>query len=305
MVTLGLRMEHLKNHYLDKSSNSKIKEYTSTNLFPTFSLGGQVWGINSQLSFRSTINRPNYWRLQPEYQYLSRFEYQVGDPNLRPARFYTTQLMLNKDWVTLMLSHNYIVDQLTQETHPMPELDDSTKIRPYVTVLKHINAKPFNVVGGVLILSPTIKWWHPTLTFQITQMIGYDLQHFDKKITKRKPTLMVHLNNEFTLPWDLLISTNLQYIPVGAQDNIIFSSPMIQGTAEISKRWLKDKNLTTSLRLINFNTLTKVKIVTPYTELTTTQRNVPRLQFTISYRFNATKDKYKGKGALGSVIDRM
>ena len=49
----------------------------------------------------------------------------------------------------------------------------------------------------------------------------------------------------------------------------------------------------------------KVRLVTKYTELTTTQRVMPRVTFTIAYRFNATKQKYQGKGALGSVIDRM
>jgi len=36
-----------------------------------------------------------------------------------------------------------------------------------------------------------------------------------------------------------------------------------------------------------------------------TEHVPPRIAFTISYRFNSSKDKYQGTGALESVIDRM
>lgn len=307
MLTVGLRMEHVKSHYLNKDNQKRVKEYRSTHLFPTLSIGGQLWGVNTQLSFRSTINRPSYWRLQPDYQYLTRFEYQVGDPNLRPERNYTTQLMLNKNWVTLMLSHSYIMDQLTQETHPMYEIDDPTKLRPYTSLLKHINAKPYNTFDATLVLSPKIKWWQPNFFARFSQIIGYDLHYLDKVETHRDPTIILGLNNQLTLPYDIYATANIAYMFAKgtAQGNIILLEPFIQGSASISKKWLKDKSLTTSLTLINFNTRNTVLITTPYTSLTTHQRNVPRLQFTVSYRFNTTKDKYKGKGSLGSVINRM
>lgn len=53
------------------------------------------------------------------------------------------------------------MDQLTQETHPMYEIDDPTKLRPYTSLLKHINAKPYNTFDATLVLSPKIKWWQP------------------------------------------------------------------------------------------------------------------------------------------------
>ena len=80
---------------------------------------------------------------------------------------------------------------------------------------------------------------------------------------------------------------------------------MFYGWVQISKQWLKDKSLTTSLSINNFNTPIKARIVTPYTELKSHQLSVSRIKLTIAYRFNATKQKYQGKGALGSVIDRM
>ena len=305
MLTAGLRMEHVRNRYDNQAI--EIKDYIKTNLFPTLSFGGQLWGVNTQLSFRSQINRPNFWRLQPGYQYLSEYEYQVGDPNLKPGLSYTTQLMLNKSWVTLMLTHEYKVNSLTQETQPMKDPSDPTKLLPYKTVLKHINAAPYSTLGGALVLSPRVKWWQPTFTVGGMKLIGYDLQHFEETITNRKPFIYLNWQNQFTLPKELTITANLNYLPAGgSQDNLEIIGAQAFLNMEISKRWLKDNALTTTFSLNNFTfTPMKVRLVTKYTELTTTQRVMPQVTFTIAYRFNATKQKYQGKGALGSVIDRM
>uniref|UniRef100_UPI00259BDFD8 TonB-dependent receptor domain-containing protein n=1 Tax=uncultured Porphyromonas sp. TaxID=159274 RepID=UPI00259BDFD8 len=305
MLTAGLRMEHVRNRYDNKAI--EIKDYIKTNLFPTLSFGGQLWGVNSQLSFRSQINRPNFWRLQPGYQYLSEYEYQVGDPNLKPGLSYTTQLMLNKNWVTLMLTHEYKVNSLTQETQPMKDPSDPNKYLPHKTVLKHINAAPYSTLGGALVLSPRVKWWQPTFTVGGMKLIGYDLQHFEETITNRKPFIYLNWQNQFTLPKELTITANLNYLPAGgSQDNLDIIGAQAFLNTEISKRWLKDNALTTTFELNNLTfTPMKVRLVTKYTELTTTQRVMPQVTFTIAYRFNATKQKYQGKGALGSVIDRM
>ena len=305
MLTAGLRMEHVRNRYDNQAI--EIKDYIKTNLFPTLSFGGQLWGVNTQLSFRSQINRPSFWRLQPGYQYISDYEYQVGDPNLKPGLSYTTQLMLNKSWVTLMLSHEYKVNSLTQETQPMKDPSDPNKYLPHKTVLKHINAAPYSTLGGALVLSPRVKWWQPTFTVGGMKLIGYDLQHFEETITNRKPFIYLNWQNQFTLPKELTITANINCLPSGgSQDNLDIIGAQAFLNMEISKRWLKDNALTTTLELNNFAfTPMKVRVVTKYTELTTTQRVRPRVTFTIAYRFNATKQKYQGKGALGSVIDRM
>ena len=305
MLTAGLRMEHVRNRYDNQAI--EIKDYIKTNLFPTLSFGGQLWGVNTQLSFRSQINRPDFWRLQPGYHYISEYEYQVGDPNLKPGLSYTTQLMLNKSWVTLMLSHEHKVNFLTQETQPMKDPSNPNKLLPYKTVLKHINAAPYSILGGALVLSPRIKWWQPTFTVGGMKLIGYDLQHFEETITNRKPFIYLNWQNQFTLPKELTITANLNYLPVGgSQDNIDIIGAQAFLNMEVSKRWLKDNSLTTTFELNNLAfTPMKIKLITKYTELTTTQRMMPRVSFTIAYRFNATKQKYQGKGALGSVIDRM
>ncbi|MDO5016888.1 MAG: TonB-dependent receptor family protein [Porphyromonas sp.] len=305
-LSLGLRLEHLSNNYHNEASGGD-QVYRSTNLFPTLSLSGQLWGLNTQLSFRSKIYRPSFWRLQPQYQYISRYEYQIGDPNLKPEINYQTQLMVNKNWFTLMLSHEYNVGRMSQEAQLMPDPQNPGQNIPYMTLLKHINLDPFHTLGANVVAAPTVKWWHPTLTLSVQKFLGFDLYFFDKVITNRKPTVTMILDNRFDLPHDLNIGIRMATaFKGGSQDNMVFTNTLVNGFVDVSKRWLKDKSLTTAFSAENiFTPRIQARVTNKYTELYNTMVFMPTYKFTVTYRFNATRDKYKGKGALGSVINRM
>ncbi|WP_297719008.1 TonB-dependent receptor [uncultured Porphyromonas sp.] len=304
-LTAGLRMEHLQNKYIDKGIVDPNKSHTTTNLFPTLALTGRLLGVRTELSFRSRIHRPSYIQLQPQYLVVSRYEYKVGDPNLKDAIDYSTSLTLNKSWFTTILSHTYSRDCLTPETGLF--IDPNTgETSPYITLFKTVNAPPHHALTAAMVASPTIKWWKPTFTLRLSKMIGYDLWHFEERITKRRATLALSVANQFTLPKEISLVFNIGYTPFGNEDNMEFTAPILTSYAEISKQWLKEKNLLTTLSVSNlFNTTHSVRTATRHSVMESTEYVPPRIAFTISYRFNSSKDKYRGTGALESVIDRM
>lgn len=305
-LTAGLRMEHLANEYLDQGVVDPNKSRNDTNFFPAFSLAGRLWGVNAELSFRSKIERPTYWQLQPQYRYISRYEYQVGDPTLRPAIDYSTALTLNRKWLTMTLSHTYSKDCLTPDAGLLPDREDPSKSVPYVTVLRTINAAPHHGLSAMAVASPTIGWWKPSLTLSVSKMYGYNIWHFDEYITYRKPTLGVALANTLTLPEDITMAFNVRYVPFGNEDNVEYRSPILTSYGEISKKWLKEKNLLTTISATNiFNTSHTYRVASRYSVMEAKEYAPPRITFTISYRFNTGKNNYKGTGALGSVIERM
>lgn len=306
-LTAGLRMEYLNSRYFDKDQVDKDRSRAWTNFFPTFSLSGNIGGVNTQLSFRSSIERPKYWQLQPQYTYMSRFEYQVGDPLLRPAIEYSTELMLNKKWLTVVLGYGYSVDCLTQTTELMQDLKNPGQFVPYTTVVKTINANPHHGLSATLVASPKFGWWQPTFTAMVSKMIGYNIWYFDQLITDRKPLLAFGLQNQLDLPHDIAASLNIQYTPFGNMDNIEIIKPVLESYAQISKQWLAHKSLTTSFSVSNFVNYDgmKARIRTKHTELVILDYRPATFTFTVSYRFNGTKSKYQGTGALGDVIERM
>ena len=304
-LTAGVRMEHLENKYIDKGILDPDKSHTTTNLFPTLAVTGRLWGVRTELSFRSRIHRPSYIQLQPQYLYVSRYEYKVGDPNLKDAIDYSTALTFNKSWLTTILSHTYSRDCLTPETGLFTDPTTGV-VRPYITLFKTVNAPPHHGLSAAMVASPTIKWWKPTFTLRLSKMIGYDLWNFEERITNRKATLALSVANQFTLPKEISMVFNVGYTPFGNEDNMEFTAPILTSYAEISKRWLKEQNLITTLSVSNlFNTTHSVRTATRYSVMESTEYVPPRIAFTISYRFNSSKDKYQGTGALESVIDRM
>ncbi len=304
-LTAGVRMEHLENKYFDKGIEDPDKSHTTTNLFPTLAVTGRLWGVRTELSFRSRIHRPSYIQLQPQYLYVSRYEYKVGDPNLKDAIDYSTALTFNKSWLTTILSHIYSRDCLTEETGLFNDPTTGV-VRPYITLFKTVNAPPHHGLSAAMVASPTIKWWKPTFTLRFSKMIGYDLWNFEERITNRKATLSLSIANQVTLPKEISMVFNVSYTPFGNEDNMEFTAPILTSYAEISKRWLKEQNLITTLSVSNlFNTTHSVRTATRYSVMESTEYVPPRIAFTISYRFNSSKDKYQGTGALKSVIDRM
>lgn len=306
-LSAGLRLEHLKSQYMNKGGKGDKQYRQYTNFFPTLSIGGRLWGFNTQLSFRSNINRPSYWQLQPRYAYVSRFQYSAGNPTLHNSISYNTQLMINKKWFTLILNDKYTVDDISQRTVRMPDLNNPGKYLPYTSLLDSFNAKPYHTINAIIVISPTIGWWRPTLTAMAAKMIGYDVWHFDQHIKDRKPIFRVMLKNNFTLPKDIILSLDLNCMTSGASQNYDFIEPTLRTYAQISKKWLKNKQLTTSFSVNNlFNSKQNLLMAKDrYTTLTNQQHVPTTFTFTVTYRFNTTNAKYKGSGALDSVVGRM
>lgn len=119
--SFGLRMERVVSKYFSQGVHKPELSRKYFNIFPNFSLGARFGEVNMQLAFNSRIQRPQYWELRSDYSYISRFEYQTGDPNLRPELTYSTELTLNRKWVTLLLGHQYIKHSIQQITTRMPE----------------------------------------------------------------------------------------------------------------------------------------------------------------------------------------
>ena len=308
MLTGGLRMEYIHAHFANMSKRAEDLDYQKLNLFPTLSLGGLLGGWNTQLSMRSYINRPSYWQLNPQYRVISRYELQIGDPNLRPAITYGSQLLFNKSWFTLSFNHLYYTDYLTQSVFLMPDPQDPQKNLPYTIQLKNVNADPYHEVKATLVASPTIGWWRPTAIVMYQQLFGFPLQRFDEQIPYRKPLYYFALNNLFTLPYETTMVLNVSYMPRGgSQANFILDNDVLETRAEVSKMWLRNKSLITSFsvnNLLNRHGMF-VRIPNRYTEMNTLLYTPTTFQLRITYRFNSTKSKSRAKSALSTVTERL
>lgn len=141
----------------------------------------------------------------------------------------------------------------------------------------------------------------------LSKMYGYDIWYFDQLITNRKPLLVLGMQNQFAFPYDITASLNMQYMPFGNIDNIEIIKSGLDSYIQVSKQWLKDKSLTTTISANNFVNYhgMRARIRTRHTEIVALDYRPTTFMFTVSYRFNSTQRKYQGVGALEEVIERM
>lgn len=91
-VSAGLRLE-----YTDYSARSQVDnkkyDYNRMDYFPFFSIYHKVGSIaDVSLRLASGIERPHFLDYVPNYKYTSKYAYSVGNPDLKPSRFYSATL---------------------------------------------------------------------------------------------------------------------------------------------------------------------------------------------------------------------
>ena len=306
ILSAGLRLECVERRYHRDGKYVEDLSRTFVNLFPNFSFATQLLGINLQASFNSRIERPSYWQLSGEYTYISKFEYQKGDPSLLPSLTYSTELTLNHKWMTLYLSNKHLRRNILQRTERMPDPDKPGEYKPFATLINNYNAEPYNQVQAMLILTPKFGPWSPNWIIGGVMQSGLYFDDFEKKIELNKPTLYLELRNDIALPYEIFLGINGKLMAFGHVMSVKAASPSFTQDLILSKEWLGG-SLSTAFTVENFLNITEEDwlITSKHTNFRVKNDYKTRVGISVKYRFNTTKSKYKGKGALDAEIGRM
>lgn len=307
-ASAGLRMEYVDTDFNQNGKRVDEVSRRSFNLFPSFSFSGELGrGWNGQIAMRSIISRPSYWLLQPTYRYISKWMYKSGNPQLKPLITYRVQSMVMKSWFMAMLSYDYNKDNILDEhTNLMPDESSPTGHKPKTILLAPINGKPYHSVRLTLNAAPKIGCWSPDLSFIVNQEIGFEYWDFETFRNRSKPVLMINFNNSFALPHDIYLFLSADYAICGHQKNMQIDKPLLYTYGELSKKWWYGK-LYTSLSVYNLTNSHGGSVWTysRYSRQNVSMFSPTAIKLNITYRFNNAKSKYRGQGALNSVLDRM
>ena len=94
----GLRYEAVTSDYYSFGQYQKEPSRRYHDLFPNLSVGWQKnkWGI--QLGYNKRISRPGYYQLNSNIQYDNRYQYEGGNPLLRPTIKQNLDLNVTYSW---------------------------------------------------------------------------------------------------------------------------------------------------------------------------------------------------------------
>ena len=297
-VQAGLRYEHTGFDYYDNGEYMAQQSKNYNHVFPSVSLGFPIKEALLQLSYSSDISRPAYWDLRSNTTYVNRYMYSKGNPFLMPSITHNIALNGSYKWVNLYLGYSHIKDAITSQTIAYSEDD------PTIGVLTSLNAPAYDTFLASVNFSPTIGCWRPQIGLGLRKQ-WYEGETPQGKERFNKPMGSITFNNNFKLPKGFLLDLNGNWLTKGHSENIYVEKDMIDLSASLYKSFLKD-NLTIQLRANNL--LESKQVVTAYSGIRVMLNTLTphrQITFTLRYKFNSTKSKYKGTGAGESQKSRM
>ena len=291
-ITGGVRWEHNAFDYLQNDVKVNEQSRKFTDWLPNVSLNYRRGNAAMSLSYRSTINRPSYALLNNNYTYVSRTQWETGNPLLKSALSHSVELSYM--WKNTVLQAMYIRQVRNINTVYDYRSQDNVIIR------QEVNLPSYNAFALVGSQSVTVKWWYARL-----QGVLYcqDLHYGSPVHSYNTPGLKLTLTNRFRLPLGIYAFVGGTWNTDGAQGTLHQRASL----SLYSTLYKSIKQWTFNLGYYDFaNTYRNKNYIHTNGVVQTEDRKGGShlLQLSISYVLRSKKD-YRGKGAAKEEQERL
>ncbi|HZH36515.1 MAG TPA: TonB-dependent receptor, partial [Flavisolibacter sp.] len=230
---LGLRLENT----IAKGNQLTTKETFNRNytqLFPTAFLQYAADKTNSfVLNYGRRIRRPNYESLNPFIEFLDRYTYQQGNPNLRPQFSHNIELSHTfKGFLTTTLNYtqtNDIIQQVIEQNHATNE-----------TFVKQANIANQRQYGLAVSANKSItKWWTNSIYVNVFHN-RFEGTVNNTPVTIDAASLMLNGSQQFKLSKTLTAELSGWFRTAGVE-GVIKAAQMGGLNAGVSQQIMKEK----------------------------------------------------------------
>ena len=304
-ASVGLRYEHTLFDYKD-DMNSDYLHRSMDEFFPTASYSVRLGWVQTALSYSLKTNRPSFFAMNDAVTYISRYSMQAGNSQLYNERL--NDLTLNVSWRWLSLSASYVRCKHVITQWAFVNDDDAA-------LIKHINLdRPVNTIGAYISATPRAGIWSLNATAGVERQDLYlDLEdpHATGGVRRAyfdKPVFTVNAFNTFSFKHDWRFDINLMFRSHGHQLNFYDDYDNVRLNLVAQKSLLKDKALKLRVAVLDAlqrNHMNEYGDMGYYKIQQNNRYSTHKLQFTVIYRLNATRSKYKGTGAGKDAQQRM
>ena len=215
---LGLRLENTISKG-NQVTDGTTFERNYTQLFPTAYIGFNANEKNQfVLNYGRRIQRPDYEDLNPFYNFLDKYTYEVGNPYLRPQFTHGAELTHTyRGVLTTTLNYSSTKDIITEVLEQIDSTNTTFVKKSNVASQKNIG---LSINAGV----PVTKWWRTNIYTNIFNN-EYSGIINGSSITVNGTTWMINMSNQFTFKngWGADVSGNFI---TGAIHGVLASKPM-------------------------------------------------------------------------------
>ena len=294
----GLRYEAVMSDYYSFGVYQTEPSRKYRDLFPNLSVGWQKnkWGI--QLSYDKRISRPNYQLLNSNVQYDNRYEYEGGNPLLRPTIKQNLDLNVTYSWLNFTAGYSHNKDLRLNFGCLYQEGTE-------ITIWTNRNFDKFESFNASLTASPKFGFYSPTLTLSYWQQ-NFDTQAYGLATKRNKPEWQINFRNWFTIN---KTTKAMLYLHYSTSHDYGFNhyAHEFNINARVQKTFL-DGNLTVALFANDIFRNLRERW-TGYYPVSTMAKDAyvytRHIGVSLSYNFNATRSKYKGTGAGNDEKNRL
>ena len=298
-VNAGLRYEQVHSKYTDCLNNDNDIKRNYGNLFPSVDIIYSMHnGITNDLSYRSSITRPDFGKLNNYSYYLNRYSYQEGNPDLVSQIMHSFNYSMQYKFLYLRLGYAYNKNYIGTYFYSSPT-DSSSICNTWA------NYKKEQELSAMLNIHHQFNFYEPSLMlYGAKRMLKVNVT--DGTNSVHKPFFVIDSDNNFHLPANILLDIEYEYTSSGSSSYFIFHSMNIFNMS-IQKSFLND-NLQLSMQVNDLfhNNISKyngnINNISFYQKEDQDQRI---FSVSLVYRFNNYKNKYKGKVAAQDEINRL
>lgn len=296
---LGVRYEHLVSDYYEDGIRIGEQSRTYDNVFPSVALSLPVGKTQLSLSYTGSINRPSYWLLRSNVTYGNRYTYEAGNPLLRPSFINRLSFDASYKWIYFNARYTHHNDAIIQGCEAYSE------DQPTISLLVPANKFDLDQFYATLSFSPTIGIWTPQLSLMLMQQ-WYMVETPDGMKNFNNPVGNFAFYNNFKLPWGVMLDVDSWLITTGDEEANRNEEAAWSVDLSLRKDFLNDR-LSLQLRGTDlFNSSSALNtLFSGSRTMSSVQQSRRNFSFTLRYKFNATKSKYKGTGAGESQKNRM
>ena len=299
MIGLGLRYEHVKFDYYEMGVLQDGQSKTYNNIFPSVNIATQVGKVRMGLNYSGKTVRPGYGQLDGAVSYINRLTYETGNPYLKPTKMQTVEYMAQWRRFFAQLSYTYFKNGVYHITEPYGTDGEATIIRTANLNHRHYFQA---FVGGNF----QVGIWQPKVNVGMMKQ-WLTLPVNGEPVKMNTPMFMFQWQNAVKLPFDIWLNVDAQLMTRGWDNNTRLTNTPWYVNAKIYKGFFNDAfSVTIEAKDLFDSAKRDFNLCSDAVQIQQKNYSPGRsVMLTLQYRFNTTRDRYRGTGAGNSEKSRF